>query len=210
MKKKNRYFPLFLSLEGKRILIAGAGKIAARRAGVLLSFGAKIFVTAPECSGEMRALLQGAPDEEEPGKEKLKGQEEQEPGKEKLKGQEPGKRKLKEQESQRKGSRDGECEDAVAGEIVYRERCFEESDLEKMDMVFAATDDPALNHRITELCREESIPVNNASCKEDCDFFFPAILQADGLTIGVSSGGDDHKKVAEICAKLRRIFRDGV
>lgn len=190
MKKKNRYFPLFLSLEGKRILIAGAGKIAARRAGVLLSFGAKVFVTAPECSGEMRALLQGAPDEKEPGKEKLKGQ--------------------KEQESQRKGLQDGECEGAAAGEIVYRERCFEESDLERMDMVLAATDDPALNHRITELCRAGNIPVNNASCKEDCDFFFPAILQEDGLTIGVSSGGDDHKKVAEICAKLRRTFRDGI
>lgn len=195
MKKKNRYFPLFLSLEGKRILIAGAGKIAARRAGVLLSFGAKVFVTAPECCGAMRALLREASDKE--------GFDEKEPGKEKLKGQ-------KEQESQRKGLQDGECEGAAAGEIVYRERCFEESDLEGMDMVLAATDDPVLNHRITELCREESIPVNNASCKEDCDFFFPAILQEDGLTIGVSSGGDDHKKVAEICAKLRRIFRDGI
>lgn len=200
MKKKNRYFPLFLSLEGKRILIAGAGKIAARRAGVLLSFGAKVFVTAPECCGAMRALLQGAPDEEEPGKEKLKGQKEQE----------PGKRKLKEQELQEKELRDGGRRDAAAGEIVYRKRRFEESDLEGIDMVLAATDDPVLNHRITELCREESIPINNASCKEDCDFFFPAILQEDGLTIGVSSGGDDHKKVAEICAKLRRIFRDGI
>ena len=210
MKKINRYFPLFLPLEGKRILIAGAGKIAARRAGVLLSFGAKVFVTAPECSGEMRALLQGAPDEEEPGKEKLKGQEEQEPGKEKLKGQEPGKRKLKEQELQEKELRDGGRRDAAAGEIVYRERRFEESDLEGMDMVLAATDDPALNHRITEFCRAGNIPVNNASCKEDCDFFFPAILQADGLTIGVSSGGNDHKKVAEICEKLRNIFWDSV
>lgn len=189
MKKKDRYFPLFLSLEGKRIFIAGAGKIAARRAGVLLSFGAKVFVTAPECSEEMRALLREAPDEEEPGKEKLKGQ--------------------KEQELQRKGLRDKERGDA-AGEIVYREKCFEESDLEGMDMVLAATDDPALNHQIAELCRAGNIPVNNASCKEDCDFFFPAILQEDGLTIGVSSGGYDHKKVAEACAKLRRFFRDGV
>lgn len=211
MKKKNRYFPLFLSLEGKRIFIAGAGKIAARRAGVLLSFGAKVFVTAPECCGEMRALLlRGAPDEEEPGKGKQKGQKEQEPGKEKLKGQEPGKRKLKEQELQEKELRDVGRRDAAAGEIVYRERRFEESDLEGMDMVLAATDDPVLNHRITELCKEKSIPVNNASCKKDCDFFFPAILHEDGLTIGVSSGGDDHKKVAETCAKLRRIFRDGV
>lgn len=195
MKKKNRYFPLFLSLEGKRIFIAGAGKIAARRAGVLLSFGAKLFVTAPECCEEMRALLREASDKEESDGE--------EPGKEKLKGRE--KRKL-----QGKESRDGECRDAAAGKIVYRKRCFEERDLEGMDMVLAATDNAPLNHRITELCRAENIPVNNASCKEDCDFFFPAILQEDGLTIGVSSGGADHKKVEEVCERLRRFFLNGV
>lgn len=188
MKEKDRYFPLFLSLEGKRIFIAGAGKIAARRAGVLLSFGAKLFVTAPECCGEMQALLREVSDKGESSEEEL----------------------LKGQEKQEKGLQCGECRNAAAGEIVYRERCFEERDLEGMDMVLAATDDTALNHRITELCRAGKIPVNNASCKEDCDFFFPAILQEDGLTIGVSSGGEDHKKVAEVCAKLRRFFLNGV
>lgn len=195
MKENNRYFPLFLSLEGKRIFIAGAGKIAARRAGVLLSFGAELFITAPECCGEMRALFRETPDREESDEEVL--------GKEKLKGQE--KQKL-----QGKGSRGGECRNATVAGIVYQERCFEESDLDGMDMVLAATDDPVLNHRITELCRMRKIPVNNASCKEDCDFFFPAILQEDGLTIGVSSGGSDHKKVAEVCEKLRRFFLNGV
>lgn len=155
MKKNKEYFPLFLSLEGKRIFIAGAGKIAARRAGVLLSFGAKLFVTAPECSGEMIKLMQG------------------------------------------ENGRD----------LIYRRKKFEECDLEGMDLVFAATDDTALNHRITELCRAGNIPVNNASCKEDCDFFFPAILREEGLTIGVSSGGEDHGKVAEVCGKLRRFFQ---
>lgn len=158
MKKKYGYFPLFLSLEGKRIFIAGAGKIAARRAGVLLSFGADLFITAPEYFGEMAELLQGE----------------------------------------------------SSGSLIFQRKGFEERDLEGMDMVFAATDDPALNHRITKLCRERKIPVNNASCKKDCDFFFPAILQEGGLTIGVSSGGDDHKKVADVCGKLRRFFRDGV
>ena len=158
MVKKNEYFPLFLSLEGKRIFIAGAGKIAARRAGVLLSFGAKLFITAPECSGEMAELLQGENSEN----------------------------------------------------LIYRKRDFEEGDLEGMDMVLAATDNTVLNHRITELCRAGKIPVNNASCREDCDFFFPAVVQDNGLTIGVSSGGRDHKKVAEACEKLRRFFLNGV
>ncbi|MFQ7848256.1 MAG: NAD(P)-dependent oxidoreductase [Sellimonas intestinalis] len=41
MREKRRLrFPLFLSLEGREILIIGAGRIAARRARVLLPFGA--------------------------------------------------------------------------------------------------------------------------------------------------------------------------
>ena len=39
MREKRRLrFPLFLSLEGREILIIGAGRIAARRARVLLPF----------------------------------------------------------------------------------------------------------------------------------------------------------------------------
>lgn len=41
-------FPLFVSLVGKHVLVAGAGTIAARRIGVLRRFGAKITVVAPE------------------------------------------------------------------------------------------------------------------------------------------------------------------
>ena len=42
------YFPLFVDLRGKKILIAGAGKIAARRATALVEFGADVTVVAPE------------------------------------------------------------------------------------------------------------------------------------------------------------------
>lgn len=154
MQEKGAHFPLFVSLEGKRILIAGAGQVAARRAKVLISFGAKLSVTAPECSAGMAELL------------KEKG-------------------------------RDVLC---------YERRMFTEEDLRDADFVLAATDDAVLNHHIAGLCRERGIPVNNASDQADCDFFFPAILQAEGLTVGVSSDGKDHRKVAQVCEKLRGFF----
>ena len=156
MKEKKSYFPLFVSLKEKRILLAGAGNIAARRAGVLISFGARLYVVAPEQSKEMEEL----------------------------------------------------CEKVPSEKLIYRKKCFEERDLEQMDMALAATDNVALNHEIVLLCRKKGILVNNASSKEDCDFFFPAILQEDGLTIGVSSSGNDHKKVAAVCERLRSFFLD--
>ena len=162
MEKERRYFPVFFSLEGKKILIVGAGQIATRRAKVLLSFGADVRIVAPEYCGEL---------------EKIGGSLGAQTGGE-------GKR----------------------GALHCEKRTYEERDLQDMDIVLAATDDEALNHRIAVSCRRRKIPVNNASSQTDCDFFFPAVIQAEGLTIGVSSGGGDHKKVAKVCEKLRCFF----
>ena len=46
-------FPLFVSLRGRKCAVIGAGKIAARRIGVLKRFGAEVLVTAPEARAEI-------------------------------------------------------------------------------------------------------------------------------------------------------------
>ncbi|WP_242955787.1 precorrin-2 dehydrogenase/sirohydrochlorin ferrochelatase family protein [Lachnoclostridium sp. An181] len=43
-------FPVFIRLNGKRVLIVGAGKVAQRRVCALLPFGVHITVVAPEVS----------------------------------------------------------------------------------------------------------------------------------------------------------------
>ena len=47
-------FPLFIDLKDKKVLIVGAGAIAARRATVLVEFGAKVTVVAPRQAAECR------------------------------------------------------------------------------------------------------------------------------------------------------------
>lgn len=47
------YFPMFFNVEGKAVLIVGAGTIALRRVETLLSFGASITVAAPEWKEEI-------------------------------------------------------------------------------------------------------------------------------------------------------------
>lgn len=42
------YFPMFIDIEHKPCLIVGGGKVAFRKARVLLDFGAKVYVEAPE------------------------------------------------------------------------------------------------------------------------------------------------------------------
>ena len=50
------FFPLFFDLTGRRILVVGAGKIAARRIRTLLPFGPALTVVAPEPTDEVAAL----------------------------------------------------------------------------------------------------------------------------------------------------------
>lgn len=56
--EQNQYFPVFIDIHGKEILVFGAGNIAGRRIKTLLSFGADIKVTAREASKEVLQLAE--------------------------------------------------------------------------------------------------------------------------------------------------------
>ena len=51
-------FPLFIDLKDKKVLIVGAGAIAARRATVLTEFGAEVMVVAPAAGDSVRELAE--------------------------------------------------------------------------------------------------------------------------------------------------------
>nr|WP_294467640.1 bifunctional precorrin-2 dehydrogenase/sirohydrochlorin ferrochelatase [uncultured Sellimonas sp.] len=57
--RKDPRFPLFLSLDEKEVLIAGAGNIAVRRAGILLPFGCRIRMCSPENEQDLKEPLRG-------------------------------------------------------------------------------------------------------------------------------------------------------
>lgn len=50
------HFPMFIDLTGKPCRIAGGGRVALRKAQVLLDFGASVTVIAPEICDELAAL----------------------------------------------------------------------------------------------------------------------------------------------------------
>lgn len=50
------YFPIFIDLTDKKILVAGGGTIALRRVRTLLKFGADIRVIAPELCEELTRM----------------------------------------------------------------------------------------------------------------------------------------------------------
>ncbi|MCL2578768.1 MAG: NAD(P)-dependent oxidoreductase [Oscillospiraceae bacterium] len=51
-----RRFPIFISLEEKRVLVVGGGQVAARRVNVLLSFGAAVTVVSPKLCPQLAQM----------------------------------------------------------------------------------------------------------------------------------------------------------
>ena len=50
------YFPMFVDMQGKKCLIAGGGRVALRKAVMMLDFGMKVAVIAPEILDEISDL----------------------------------------------------------------------------------------------------------------------------------------------------------
>lgn len=50
------YFPMFVELEGRRVLIVGGGKVALRKVEKLLPYGPEITVVAPELCDELSIM----------------------------------------------------------------------------------------------------------------------------------------------------------
>ena len=54
--KNNAFFPLFVDISEKKIVVIGGGAIATRRVKILLPFAPQIVVVAPEVTGELEEL----------------------------------------------------------------------------------------------------------------------------------------------------------
>ncbi|RME66374.1 MAG: bifunctional precorrin-2 dehydrogenase/sirohydrochlorin ferrochelatase, partial [Alphaproteobacteria bacterium] len=56
-----RHFPLFLNLDGRRVVIAGGSEAAAAKWRLVARSGARIAVVAPSLEGDFAALIAGHP-----------------------------------------------------------------------------------------------------------------------------------------------------
>lgn len=74
-------------------------------------------------------------------------------------------------------------------QVTYHDRKFEPSDLDSVDMVLTAVDDPEASTQIYKLCQEKKIPANIADVPPECDFYFGSVHRDGPLQIMVSTNG---------------------
>ncbi len=145
------YFPMFVSLEGKKCLIAGGGRIALGKAEKLLAFGADVVAVAPAFAEAFESL----------GVKLVRGE-------------------------------------------------YSPDFLEGAYLAIAATDDREVNARVAADCRARGIAVNSADDKENCTFFFPALVLRGDVTVGISTGGASPYLAARLKERAERAFPESL
>lgn len=90
------------------------------------------------------------------------------------------------------------------GELHYRE--YQSDDLDDVVLVCSATDDHALNERISRESQARYLPTNVVDSPALCSFITPAIVDRSPLVIAISSGGEAPVLARMVRAKLETLI----
>ncbi|MBO2012528.1 bifunctional precorrin-2 dehydrogenase/sirohydrochlorin ferrochelatase [Hymenobacter negativus] len=80
--------------------------------------------------------------------------------------------------------------------------------LDEADIVFAATDDPALHRRIKAAARTRRLLVNVADTPAQCDFYLSSVVQKGALKVAVSTNGQSPTVAKRLRAVLEAALPD--
>ncbi len=84
-------------------------------------------------------------------------------------------------------------------QVCYIQREFVEQDLEKVILVFAATNNQQVNQWVSALCQQQALPVNVVDQTDLCSFIMPSIVDRSPVQIAISTSG-----TSPVLAKLLR------
>jgi precorrin-2 dehydrogenase / sirohydrochlorin ferrochelatase len=142
---------MFIKLQGRQVLVVGAGSVGEPKIRGLLPTGAKIRVVAFEATEAVRQW-------------------------------------------------------AANSEIALEERGFVLSDLDDAFLVVVATSSRETNEFIFLEAKSRRILCNVVDVPEQCDFFYPAVVQRGDLQIAISTSGQSPSLAQKLRQQLERQF----
>ena len=143
-------FPIFVKLEGRAVLLVGAGPVGESKIGGLLSAGALVTVVAPDATATIRKL-------------------------------------------------------ADDKKISWRQREFDPDDLNGMTLVVAAVPKDVAS-LLYEQARTRGVLVNSVDDPDNCDFYYPAVVNRGDLQIAISTSGHSPALAQRIRIELEQQF----
>lgn len=103
------------------------------------------------------------------------------------------------------GTVDGELAELIdAARISWAGRDFDEAELAGVSLVIVASEDEALQARVSQAARCRCLPVNVVDRPALSSFIMPAVIDRAPLTIAVSSGGSSPALARRVRAEIER------
>ena len=143
-------FPIFVKLEGRRVLLVGAGPVGESKMGGLLSAGAVVTVVAPEATPAIQKL-------------------------------------------------------AAEDKVLWHRREFEPDDLDGMALAVAAVPRD-IARAVYREARTRGVLLNSVDDPENCDFYYPAVVNRGDLQIAISTAGHSPSLAQRIRIQLEEQF----
>jgi uroporphyrin-III C-methyltransferase/precorrin-2 dehydrogenase/sirohydrochlorin ferrochelatase len=85
---------------------------------------------------------------------------------------------------------------------THHARDFQDSDVEGMYLIIAATNQRATNSRVAQLAKANKIPVNVVDNQKECTFIVPSVVDRSPVSIAVSTGGASPVLARQLRMKL--------
>jgi precorrin-2 dehydrogenase/sirohydrochlorin ferrochelatase len=144
---------VFLDITDKICLVVGGGKVAERKAAMLLQFNAHVVVVSPVMTKTLLTLGEEA-------------------------------------------------------KIEYFQRTYTAKDLDNAALIFACTNNSAMNNQIKREAAGKHIPVNVVDVPDVCDFIVPSIIRKGDLTIAISTSGELPLLSKKLRQKIEEVVTD--
>ncbi|GGG97615.1 hypothetical protein GCM10007415_36300 [Parapedobacter pyrenivorans] len=90
--------------------------------------------------------------------------------------------------------------------VTMHERSFQDTDLDLVDLVVVAADNPDLNAHIREEGRKRHLLINVADKPTLCDFYLGSVVKKGNLKIGISTNG----KSPTIAKRIKELLNEAL
>lgn len=94
--------------------------------------------------------------------------------------------------------------------VQFSERLFTEEDLDEVDLVIMATNNPNFNTYVQELCKKKNILLNVADKPSLCDFYLGSVVQKGNLKVGISTNGKSPTMAKRLKEFLNELLPDEI
>lgn len=92
------------------------------------------------------------------------------------------------------------------GRLTWKPRAFDPRDLDNVSIVIAATNSHEVNSQVFQEARLRNVLCNAVDDPENCDFYYPAVVNRGNLQIAISTNGQSPALAQRLRKELEEQF----